>query len=61
MSYYAEPNSHIRDKVKVVLDWTNYATNKELEHATGADTFELSTKKILLLWMLKPTNKTLLH
>ena len=28
MSYYPEPNSHIRDKVKVVLDLLNYATKK---------------------------------
>ena len=28
MSYYPEPDSHIRDKAKVVLDLTNYATKK---------------------------------
>ena len=28
MSYYPEPDSHIRDKVKVVLDLWNYATKK---------------------------------
>ena len=28
MSYYPEPESHIRDKVKVVLDLSNYATKK---------------------------------
>ena len=29
MDYYPEPpDSHIRDKVKVVLDLTNYATKK---------------------------------
>ena len=28
MSYYPEPDSHIRDKVKVVLDLSNYATKK---------------------------------
>ena len=38
MSYYPEPNSHIRDKVKVVLGLTKYATKKELHHATGVDT-----------------------
>ena len=32
MSYYLEPDSHIRDKVKVVLDFSNYVTKKELEH-----------------------------
>ena len=26
MSYYPEPDSHIRDKVKVVLGLSNYAT-----------------------------------
>ena len=29
MSYYPEPDSHIRDEVKVVLDLSNYATKKE--------------------------------
>ena len=28
MSYYLEPDSHIRDNVKVVLDLSNYATKK---------------------------------
>ena len=26
MSYYPEPDSHIRDKIKVVLDLSNHAT-----------------------------------
>ena len=30
MSHYPEPERHIRYKVKVVLDLSNYATNKEL-------------------------------
>ena len=46
MSYYPETDSHIRDKVKVVLDLSNYATEKELEHATGIDTSDLTAKKI---------------
>ena len=49
MSYYTDPDSHIRDKVKVVLDLSNYATEKELDHATGVDTSDLAAKKILLL------------
>ena len=49
MSYYPEPDSHIRDKMKVVLDLTNYATKKELNHGTGVDTSDLAPKKILLL------------
>ena len=28
MSHYPEPDSHIRDKVKVVLDLSNYGTKK---------------------------------
>ena len=38
MSYYPEPDSHIRYKVKVVLDLSNYTTKKELDHATEVDT-----------------------
>ena len=38
MSYYPEPDSHIRDKVKAVLDLSNYTIRKELDHATGLDT-----------------------
>ena len=29
MSYYPEPDNHIRDKLKVVLDLSNYAIKKE--------------------------------
>ena len=28
MSYYPKPDGHMRDKVKVVLDLSNYATKK---------------------------------
>ena len=45
MGYYPEPDSHIRDKVKVILDLTNYATKEELDHATRVDTSALSAKK----------------
>ena len=45
MTYYPEPDSHIRDKVKVLLDLSNYATKIELEHATDIDTFDLAAKK----------------
>ena len=46
MSYYPEPNRHIRDKVKVVLDMPTYATKKKLENAAGIDTYDLAAKKI---------------
>ena len=28
MSYYPEPDNHIRDKVKTVVDLSHYATKK---------------------------------
>ena len=43
MRYYPEPDSHIRDKVKVLLDLLNYATKKESDHATGNDKCDLAT------------------
>ena len=49
MNYYPEPDGHIRGKVKVVLYLSNYATKKELEHATDIDTSDLAAKKTLLL------------
>ena len=49
MVYYPEPDSHIRDKVKVVLDLSNYAIKKGFEHVAGFDTSYLAAKKILLL------------
>ena len=53
MSYYPEPDNHIRDKVKVVLGFSNYVTQKKKNpkkpQATGDDTSDLAAKKILLL------------
>ena len=45
MSYYPKPESGIRSKVKVVLDLSNYATKKYLDHATDVDTSGLAAKK----------------
>ena len=56
MSYYAEPDSRIKHKVKVVFNLISYATKTELEDVTGIDTSDLAAKKILLLWKLKLTN-----
>ena len=44
MSFHSEPSSHIRDKVKVVLDLSNYATKKELTNAAGVDTSNLAAE-----------------
>ena len=41
MNYYPEKDNHIKDRVKVVLEFSNYATKKELEHATSVDTSNL--------------------
>ena len=49
MSYYPEPDDHIKAKVKIGLDLSSYVTKKELEHATCVDTSDLAAKKILLL------------
>ena len=56
MSYYPEPDSHIRHKTKVLIVLTNYATKKELDHATGSETSESAAKIIFLLLKLKLTN-----
>ena len=45
MSYYSEPDSHIRDKVSLVLDLPNYATKNKLDHAAEVDTSDLAAKK----------------
>ena len=45
MSHFQEPDSHIRDKVRVTLDLSNYATIKQINDATGVDTFNTFTAK----------------
>ena len=45
MIYYPQPDNHIRDKGKVVIFLSNYATRKEFYHATGVDTSNSAAKK----------------
>ena len=45
MIYYPQPDNHIRDKGKVVIFLSNYATRKEFYHATRVDTSNLAAKK----------------
>ena len=45
MNHYPEPDSHLRHKVEVVLNLSNYATKKELDYATDVDTSHLGVKK----------------
>ena len=56
MTYYPEPDRHIRDKVKVVWELSNYATKTKLKHSTGINTSDLAAKKILMLWKVKLRN-----
>ena len=51
MSYYPEPDGHIRDKVRVVLDLSNYATKKD--HGTNVDAFDLVAKKDIIGFIAK--------
>ena len=45
MSLYQERESHIRQKVKVVLDLSNFAIIKILEHAAGVNASDLAANK----------------
>ena len=45
MDYYPESD---KDKVKVVLELSNFVTKKELEHATGVDTSNLAAKSYFI-------------
>ena len=45
MSYYQEKDSHIRDKVKVVLNLSKYAAKKEVDQSTIIDPADLGAKK----------------
>ena len=38
MSYHPEPDSYNRNKVKVELDLSNYATKKKIDYDNGVDT-----------------------
>ena len=49
MKYYTEPDSNIRDNVRVVLDLSNNSTKKELEHATSVDTSDLAAKNLFIV------------
>ena len=49
MSYYPEPDIHIIDKVKVLLDLSNYAIKKQLDHATGGvDEYDLAAQNYFI-------------
>ena len=43
MSFYPESGSHVNNKMKVVLDLSNYGKS-ELSNATGVDTSQLAAE-----------------
>ena len=45
MSYYPQPDSNVRNKIKLELDLYKIATKKELYLATGVGTCDLAAKK----------------
>ena len=61
MSYYPEPDGPTGDKVKVLLDLSNYNIKKKLDHAKVFDTSDLAAKNIFLLSKLKLTSETLIN
>ena len=61
MSYYPEPDGPIGDKVKVLLDLSNYNIKKKLDHAKVFDTSDLAAKNIFLISKLKLTSETLIN
>ena len=46
MSYYPEPDSYIRNNVKVELDLSNYATKKKIDYGNGVDTSDWADSQI---------------
>ena len=44
MSYLAEAYTHSKNKIKVKLDLSNYATKSDLKNATSVDTSEFTKK-----------------
>ena len=44
MSYFRETGNYDRNRIKVKLDFSNYATKSDTKKATGVDRSEFSTK-----------------
>ena len=44
MSYFPEPYTRSKNKIKVELELSNYATKSDLKSATGVDTSRLAKK-----------------
>ena len=48
LSYYTEPDSHDRNKVKVELDLPNYATTSDIEIVRCVDASKFAKKELVL-------------
>ena len=44
MSYFTEPYTHSKNKIKFELDLSNYATKSDLKNASGVDTSGFAKK-----------------
>ena len=44
ISYFPEPYTHKENKIKVALEWSNYATKSISKSAAGVDTSKLAKK-----------------
>ena len=44
MSYFPEPYTHCKNKIKVELDLSYYATKSDSKSATGVDTLKFAKK-----------------
>ena len=56
-----KPESHIWDKVKVVLDLSNYGAKKELKNATDVDTSNLAAQKDVIALKAEVGKLTLIN
>ena len=53
MSYYSEPDSHIKNKIKLELDLSNFAIKKKLKHAAGVGLSYLAAKRDFICLKVK--------
>ena len=44
MSYFSEPYARRKNRIKVKLDLSNYATKSDLENAAGVDSSDFANK-----------------
>ena len=56
MSFYPEPDSHSRNKIKFELDLSGYSTNCDIGQASGFDISEFA-KKVVLSSLKSNANK----